>query len=474
MRFLERLLAGGALASASISCGSYDPPFVGQVSRSQVFEYHDQVTEPLCATLLPLLDEHARQVGGAIGFDPRSGDPPIRYYKFRDYDAFQASGECPSDSGGCEGGDALFTPWAFEAHEQAHAYVSRVWGDVSVGLLNEGEAVALSCEPLRFIEPGQRPSDVVGSIGWRDALHLDAESRDGYHAAGYFVTHLAERYGWASVGSLHRRVPFDVSAADFEQAFSEVYPIAIDQAWSEALDTPGAHPCFKGWLCGATPMTVGEDAPPACDGQMHRSVTVTDQAGVGLSIHGGNGELTLVKGCADPAPPWIELSGGVTRATHWVNLTPGTYTLAEMAVFGVPDGVAFQGYLPQGFLADTCDAAGVLPLDDQGDTYLDLLPNEVVSGWIGLSGGEGRAYIAEAFGILSSDTSTPVPVAVCDGCGPEASCVSLFAPSGDGLVTLGQHAVIHFDEALVTRPFTSPADPGPYVLFSPSSRDGGP
>jgi hypothetical protein len=203
---------------------------------------------------------------------------------------------------------------------------------------------------------------------------------------------------------------------------------------------------------------------------MHRSVTVTDQAGIGLSIHGGNGELTLVKGCADPAPSWIEIAGGFKRATHWVNLTPGTYTLAEMSVYGAPDGVAFQGYLPQGFLGDTCETAGTVPLDDEGDTYIDL-PGGVVSGWIRLSGAGDRAYAVEAFGIFSSDPSTPTPVAVCDGCGPE-TCVSLFSPSGG--MTLGEHTVIHLDKAVVESPFVDPGDPGPYLAFFPPLSDGGP
>ena len=64
-----------------------------------------------------------------------------------------------------------------------------------------------------------------------------------------------------------------------EREFAEVYPLSMDQAWSEALGTPGAAPCQKDWQCVTTTMNIGEDASPGCDGEMHRSVSVTDSAG---------------------------------------------------------------------------------------------------------------------------------------------------------------------------------------------------
>jgi len=44
------------------SCGGSGAPFVGTISRSKFFEYHDEVDEPLCPTLLSLLDQHAEQI----------------------------------------------------------------------------------------------------------------------------------------------------------------------------------------------------------------------------------------------------------------------------------------------------------------------------------------------------------------------------------------------------------------------------
>ena len=99
---------------------------------------------------------------------------------------------------------------------------------------------------------------------------------------------------------------------------------AMDDAWTAALAAPTAQPCLKDWLCGgAPPLQVGEATPPSCDGQIHRTVVVADQPGVGLSLAGGNGELTLVQECSDPAPPWIELDGLTAHTTHWAMLLPG-------------------------------------------------------------------------------------------------------------------------------------------------------
>jgi hypothetical protein len=434
------------------------------VSHSQLFEYHDQINEPLCPTLLSELDQHARQVGGKIGLSLATGAPPFRYYKFHDYAAFAASRACPPDAGGCATGNEIYSPLFFHAHELAHDYVFRAWGGWSTGFLNEGEAVALSCQPLRFVAPTDRPIDVVNSVGWRELLDLSAansKERDGYVAAGYLVTYLVAHYGWQRLAELHRRVAPGITATDFDRTFSEVFPIAMDQAWSSALDTAGAQPCFKDWLCSATPMTTGEDAPLGCDGQMHKSVTVTDQAGVELSISGGNGEITLVGGCSDAAPSWIELTGAFsTRATHWVNLKPGTYTIADLIATGGPADVVFGGYLPGGFLGSSCATAGAITLDANGDTYVDLLPG-VASGWMNIVGGGGQAYVVSNYGISAGPGGA---LEICDGCAATATCVPL-SENSMSTVALGEHAVLHLQNAIVDSGVSGPADPPPYLAF---------
>jgi hypothetical protein len=117
-----------ALVLVALAASCSDAPFEGYVSRSRFFEYHTQVQEPLCPTLLAWLDRHAEVIGGKIGLalDP---DDPYRYYKFRDAAAFAAdSAGCPPENGACALGDAVYSSTPFHAHEQAHDYVFRAWG----------------------------------------------------------------------------------------------------------------------------------------------------------------------------------------------------------------------------------------------------------------------------------------------------------------------------------------------------------
>jgi hypothetical protein len=104
----------------------------------------------------------------------------------------------------------------------------------------------------------------------------------GYAAAGYFVTHL-NTHGWQSVGSFYKKVSRDSSADDVAQAFAEVFPTSMDQAWSDARGAPGAASCQRDWECMTTAMAVGNVATLDCDGDLHRSVDVASPGGVARS-----------------------------------------------------------------------------------------------------------------------------------------------------------------------------------------------
>src|SRR5690242_19344003 len=60
----RRAIAFVALLAAPACGGGSSALFVGTVSRSQFFEYHDEVDEPLCPTLLSMLDQHVQLIGG--------------------------------------------------------------------------------------------------------------------------------------------------------------------------------------------------------------------------------------------------------------------------------------------------------------------------------------------------------------------------------------------------------------------------
>jgi hypothetical protein len=81
-----RFLAIG-VAAALLSCSDHRP-FVGRVSYSKYFEYHDEETGPLCPGLLDLIDRHAEVIGGKIGTPLDPGGNRWRYYRFPNAQAF--------------------------------------------------------------------------------------------------------------------------------------------------------------------------------------------------------------------------------------------------------------------------------------------------------------------------------------------------------------------------------------------------
>ena len=125
-------LCSALLVSALASCDpppqfAFDSlPFIGTIYRSQFFEYHTRDSQPLCPTLLALMDRHAKLIGAKLGFSLAPGDPLIPYYRFDNDADFQASGVCPAGAGGCADG-AVYSPLSFHAHEMAHAYTFRAW-----------------------------------------------------------------------------------------------------------------------------------------------------------------------------------------------------------------------------------------------------------------------------------------------------------------------------------------------------------
>jgi hypothetical protein len=439
--------------------------FVGTVSRSQFFEYHDRDDEPLCPTLLSMLDQHATQIGGKIGFVPDPANP-IGYYKFHDFADFEQSSGCPN-TGGCATAGGVLSPLFFEAHELAHTYVFRAWGHSATGLIMEGEAVALSCRPGYYFDLSFRPRDVLRNPNWRDLLYLTGTSDEGYLAAGFWITYLAQHYGWDSVRRLHQRAMPGIAAEDFERAFAAVYPLSMDDAWSAALDTPGALPCQDDWRCMTTPLAVGDRATSECDGEMHRSITVTDQPGIAATIDGTASDVYL-RDCANPAAPIRELFVSLTeRTAHFAALSPGTYMISTP---GARTDLEFSAFLPAGFDAADCSTAGGIALDPAHGTYVDLLPGRA-HGWIPIAGG-GRSYGIQTYNLYWNGWPKPSgDVQICDGCDATATCVPLPGVQS-GAVPIGDGAVLRLQGATALAQssfgygqiyFTpgTPASPGP-------------
>jgi hypothetical protein len=414
-------------------------PFVGDVSRSQYFEYHDQVNESLCPGLLALLDKHAEMIGGLLGLSLSPDATPFRYYRYESLEGYM---EAFPGSGGICIGDSVYSFEYFEPHELVHAYVFRAWGGwLSNGLLREGIAVALSCSPMVPL--------ALASYDWRDFLHLGSYSDAGYTLAGHFATYLIRQYGMQKFSQLYHAVPDEADAADFEAEFARLYPVSMDQAWQSAskagkLDS-GLSGCLGDWDCWTTdpPLGLGEEIAQDCTTGIHRTLTVGDgQNGVILLKSGS--DLVVWKTCWEDAGPYLVINDGPDLSTvHWILMDPGTYTLT---LWGSAD-LQLKSYVPAPFLGQACETAGEVQLDGQLTTQIDLPSVDGISGWIRLTGAVGKSYDLTPIALgFADDPSLPASVrntlTYCDSCDPSATCVPIHSGVTHTLF-VNQGSVLH-------------------------------
>jgi hypothetical protein len=408
-----------------------DEPFVGRVDRSELFAYHTQGSEPLCPGVLPLLDRHARVTSARLGLELDPADAPFRYYQFESAQALEDSGVCPTTTH-CEHGEAVYSTAPFFAHELAHAYVERAWGTYPVGLLAEGVAVALSCQPTlsRALALDEQPE----IADWREVLYTSGSDNSlEYLAGGALVTLLASRYGWSSVGALFQRTPAGVSAADFEHEFASVFPISMDEAWADALRGGESPPCFQAWTCDdATPMTLGDTATIGCDGESHRSLSPVAQTGFVFTVRGS--AMAMVD-CSRAARVHLfsdpSVASGPLEAIHWATLAPGTYAVAQLVL--MPDGqLTWVGETARPILTDACGAGETVRLDPVVPTVVDF-SRGAATGWIRLAGGN-RPYLVEHANIVPSDGF--LTMLLSDACGalPHSIVNGQVASVGDDAV----------------------------------------
>jgi hypothetical protein len=193
----------------------------------------------------------------------------------------------------------------------------------------------------------------------------------------------------------------------------------------------------------------GDALVPDCDGELHRSIAVTNQAGVVLAV-GGVG-ITLSTGANGGAP--LPLEGGeglnVPRAVHWAGLQTSTYVLTHFAL-PQPAEVDFRAYLTAPLVADSCPSSTVVQLDSVDATVLDLVPGQE-NGWTRVSGG-GRTYGMALDNLSSTTGPTAGAVDLCDGCGADATCTLI--PFGQvTTVVVGDQAAVRLTNVLSFAPW---------------------
>ncbi|MEO8902726.1 MAG: hypothetical protein ABI488_11910 [Polyangiaceae bacterium] len=457
MTTVRNPLLVGVLAGAWLSLACTPEPFVGRVSHSRYFEYHDREAQPLCPELLPTLDEHAEKVGSTVGFQAGAAGV-VRYYKFRDFAELKAAGDCGSGAGACAiAGKVVLTPRAIDLHELSHIYVNRGLSGPSSTLLDEGFAVALSCQPWLDV-----PSRLIALPGFDDfraflILHGDTQPAGGfssfdYPAVGMFVTYLVHRYGWSRVQALYRAVPAGASAGDFERAFAKTLPISADDAWRAALSTADAPYCLTDWLCAAPSIGPADTDDTSCLEQFRRTFEVQPgQGGVAVSLAGSN-DTALVDCGARTAPLWLPQTE--QRLSDWISLAPGRYALANLNAH--PKRVHLDATFSNSLFSEQCDAAQEVILSAASPTIIDRPNGAFALGFVRVSGHGQQFTLQTGPGGLSPS------VRLCAGCGTDAICSQVY-PTADS------EPKFRIPDGSVLRIEDAPGFPGWSFSFVPTS-----
>lgn len=439
-------LAFGVILLVCISCGGRRvAPFEGQVYRSGSFEYHEEETSTaLCPDLLPLLDTHLADFEALTG---RHLTPPaFEYYHFASESGRRSYG-CGTD---CTIDQAVYAVDPFASHELFHAYAHRAIGSApSIGLLEEGLATAFACLPVRS-------SNGSWGLDWHDVLHVaeatedlyDIDIEDQYAAAGAFVAYLYYTFGWDRLallyGAIHRRD----DVALFERAVQSLYGTDMDSLWRDSQILKNRRICIGDWTCRSAPLLLGKPARQACDGEIHKSLELSQTASVAVFT---TNPVMLWEDClAEPGPSAV-LGHNMGPSVSWVSLPPGKFSLTKTSGSRsinapyYPESFSLQllSEIPGDLLATSCKEALTIPLDPRTQTRILFPPTLSLNGWVGLDGSAGGTFSVTPYQLLTtpqpgmSVDAAPGDISLCDGCSADATCRSIAPDAGFFLAGTG-------------------------------------
>jgi hypothetical protein len=244
----------------------------GSAYHSAHFDYlfHADDTT-VCPDVMDSLEQHQALLASYLGVDEDTL-PRVTYFKMGDAKEYHERSTFGETAGGNAGQDFVVSSLPFDEHELTHTITLGGWGP-SVLFLEEGIAVALSCDPAGIELTNQPYSHWVASndaIPYESnpayvALYtgntsptigqlFDVNSTAGYAAAGAVTTYLIDsadvekfRRLWASVSS-------SSSEADFSVALWNIYGFSLDEVW-QTLQTTRHRPCAPVWMCSLPPIT---------------------------------------------------------------------------------------------------------------------------------------------------------------------------------------------------------------------------
>jgi len=276
----RRLILGALVVLGTISLTTCHPTgfeFKDSAYRSSHFDYlfHTDDTT-VCPDVMDSLEQHEAVLASYLGIDETTL-PRVTYFKMRDANEYGARNNAGRDATANAGLGFVVSPLPFDEHELLHTITLGAWG-YSAPFLEEGIAVALSCEPAAIEVTNQpygdwaesndtiphesNPAHVALYTGNATATisqlyDVYAPGFAGYTVAGAVTTYLVDSAGVDKFRQLWASVSASTSEADFSVALKNIYGLSLDEIW-HTLQTTRHRPCAPIWMCSLPEITNDE------------------------------------------------------------------------------------------------------------------------------------------------------------------------------------------------------------------------
>ncbi len=278
------------LAALSPACSELNSQFDGPKYESQHFVYRTQASDPdVCEEALEHLDAHAEALADLLSLPLNHKG---RYYKFSSDDALDDAGVCRESAQSCYGDNTIYTTRPVDGHEVSHWVMGQSFGTDISGLVAEGIATAVSCEP--HFEPRTDDWD------FRD-FGVDPPLSDSFnHAqAGRLMLGLWGLNGSTAVWTKLMGLSADTTNEELDRRATQL-GTSLDEAWSYAVEHR-LPSCVPVYACSGPALDWGSSELTAgCHG--FEPATLPEQEG-GLRFYSSDLAVRIMP-CSPDADPF--------------------------------------------------------------------------------------------------------------------------------------------------------------------------
>jgi hypothetical protein len=276
MPFILRFALAFVSALALGTCQPSGFESLGAAYHSPHFDYLYHPDDPtVCEGVMTSLEQHETLLANYLDID-ESTVPRVTYWKLQDEGEYVARGTAGRDALANADADFVVSPVPFDEHELTHTITLGAWGTDVPRFLEEGIAVAMSCDPsasevtmapythwgTQELFPYETDSPIHAALGYSQAptiaqlWDVDREG-GGYAAAGAVTTYLLDSAGADKFHQLWASTNSGATEGEFSATVKSIYGFSLEDAW-QTLTTTRHRPCVPAWLCSLPAITNNE------------------------------------------------------------------------------------------------------------------------------------------------------------------------------------------------------------------------